>query len=431
MGLALAEGLASQDHEVTVYESAAQVGGLSTWKDYGAFVWDRFYHVILPSDRSLIAFLGRLGLSDKLNWRPSGTGYFVGREMYSLTTGLDFIRFPLLGPISKLRLAITILYCARIKDWRRLEGLTVEEFLVRTSGRDGFTRFWEPLLRAKLGESYHRVSAVFIWTYIRRLFSARDATAQREHLGYVSGGYRTVFQRLTERIASLGGRVHTGVEVREVRPRDGGIEVVVDGVVRPYDKVIFTGPVSVMRAIVDKRLVDVPAAGDIEYLGVVCVVLVTRNPLVPFYVVNIADDEVSFTGAIGMSSLVDVAETGGRYLTYLPKYVLSTDPLLSAPDEDVRAMFTKGLRKMFPSLDEVGVEAVHVHRAFKVQPLQVVGYSARVVAPRTLNPHFFVVNSGQFVSSTLNNNEVIRAVDVFLANHEIELRDSGIERRTA
>ena len=78
---------------------------------------------------------------------------------------------------------------------------------------------WKPLLLAKLGENYRRVSAVFIWTYVRRLFSARDAAAQKESLGYVTGGYRTVFGRLLERIAASGGSVHLGVDVKSVRPR--------------------------------------------------------------------------------------------------------------------------------------------------------------------------------------------------------------------
>ncbi len=58
------------------------------------------------------------------------------------------------------------------------------------------------------------MSAVFIWTYIKRLFSARDGTAQKEQLGYVSGGYRDVFERLLARIAQGGGEVRTGVEVQ-------------------------------------------------------------------------------------------------------------------------------------------------------------------------------------------------------------------------
>jgi hypothetical protein len=45
---------------------------------------------------------------------------------------------------------------------------------------------------------------------------------------------------------------------------------------------------------------------------------VTRKPFCPYYILNIADERIPFTGVIGMSSLVDTAETAGLYLTYLP-----------------------------------------------------------------------------------------------------------------
>ena len=43
--------------------------------------------------------------------------------------------------------------------------------------------------------------------------------------------------------------------------------------------------------------------------------------------------EIPFTGVIGVSNVVSRANTAGRHLTYLPKYVLSTDPLLQEPDD--------------------------------------------------------------------------------------------------
>lgn len=415
MGLALAERLASAGHGATVYERAAQPGGLATWQDFGAFTWDRFYHVILPSDTALVEFVRRIGLGDKLRWRATQTGFYVDRAFHPLSSGLDFLRFPLLSPWSKFRLAATILYCSRIRDWQRLESLTVEEFLVRCSGRKTFEKMWKPLLLAKLGENYRRVSAVFIWTYVRRLFSARDAAAQKESLGYVSGGYRTVFARLLERIRAVRGEVRLGVEVESVRPRPGGgVEVRAAGATESFDKVIFTGPVNVLRAVADPALVQVPPQGDVEYLGVVCMALVTRRPFCPYYILNIADETIPFTGVIGMSSLVDTAETAGLYLTYLPKYVLSDDATLRRDDEDLKAEFMAGFRRMFPDFPESEIAGVFLHRAVKVQPLQVLGYSARVQAPRTQNRDFYVVNTAQFASNTLNNNEVIRSVNAFL-----------------
>lgn len=415
MGLALADRLASAGHGVVAFERARQVGGLTTWYDFGSFVWDRFYHVILPSDTFLLRFLRRIGLGAQLRWQQTQTGYYVDGTSYPFNSGLDFLRFPPLGLWSKFRLAATILYCSRLQDWRRLERETVEEFLVRTSGRTTFEKFWKPLLLAKLGAEYRRVSAVFIWTYIRRLFSARDTAAQREQLGHVSGGYRTVFERLQARIGQASGEVRTGVDVTAVVATSGsGVEVRTDGGVERFDKVIFTGPVDVMRRIVDPGLVEVPPARDVEYLGVVCMVLVTRKPLVPFYVLNIADAEVPFTGMIGMTNVVRTEETAGRHLTYLPKYVLSDDPQLQAPDDQVRESFLNGVSRMLPSFDFDSIESIHVNRAVRVQPLQVVGYSERVQQPRTVHPDFYVVNTAQFVNSTLNNNEVIRAVDTFM-----------------
>jgi protoporphyrinogen oxidase len=423
MGLALAERLATTGHQVVVYERAPQVGGLATWHDFGPFVWDRFYHVILPSDSSLIAFLGRIGLGDQLRWRPTRTGYFVDGKVYSVSTGLEFLRFPPLDLVSKLRLAATILYCSRIRDWRSLERESVESFLVRTSGRRTFDKFWRPLLLAKLGQHYKRVSAVFIWTYITRLFSARDASAQREHLGYVSGGYRTVFTRLLERIATAGGELRLGAEVAEIAAGStGGIDIT-DGHGREhFDKVIFTAPVDTMRKVVAPALVDVPPPRDVEYLGVVCLALVTRKPLWPYYILNIGDERSPFTGVIGMSSLVDVTETNGRYLTYLPKYVMSDDPLLQQPEADLRAMFLDGVRQMAPEFDHGHIEVAAVNRARRVQPLQVIGYSDLVQPTRTRHPDFYVTNTSQFVNNTLNNNEVVRAVDTFFADYSGEFK---------
>lgn len=418
MGLAAAERLSGAGHRVHVFERAAQPGGLATWHDFGQCVWDRFYHVILPSDSALIGFVRHLGLEDRLRWSPTQTGYYVDGRFYSLSTNVDFLRFPPLGLFSKLRLALTILYAARIDDWRRLEKVPVEDWLVRTCGRATFEKFWKPLLLAKLGVNYRRVSAVFIWTYVKRLFSARDATAQREHLGYVSGGYRAVFQRLIERFERQGGRIELGIQVTRVAPAEGGRIVVEMGDRREvFDKVIFTGPVNVLRQLADRALVDVPQTGrDVEYLGVICMVLVTRKPLVPYYVLNIGD-ESPFTGIIGVSNVVDPAETNGCHVTYLPKYLLSDDPLLQADDATIRASFEAALHRMFPDLEQVGIESVHINRAVKVQPLQVLDYSRIVPQVATRHPNFYVLNSAQFVNNTLNNNEVIRNVNAFFAEH--------------
>jgi protoporphyrinogen oxidase len=201
MGLALAYRLSCKGHIVTVFERETQLGGLATYHDYGPFFWDRFYHVILPSDNHLISFLNDIGLADQLRWARTLTGLYVDQRFYSMSSSWEFLRFPLVGLWGKFRLALTVLYCSRIRNWQRLEKITVEDWLIKTCGRTTYEKIWKPLLLAKLGESYRRVSAVFIWTYMARMFSARDSSVEaKESLGYVSGGYKTVWSRLEELI---------------------------------------------------------------------------------------------------------------------------------------------------------------------------------------------------------------------------------------
>jgi protoporphyrinogen oxidase len=417
-GLALAQRLASRGHEITVLERDSQPGGLATYEDHGPFVFDRYYHVILPSDNFLLSFIRDLGLSDKLRWETTLTGFFVEESMYSMSNTLEFLKFPPLSLWSKFRLGLTILYCSRINNWRRLENITVEKFLVRHSGRTTYEKMWKPLLLAKLGENYRRVSAVFIWTYIKRMFSARDSSASKEQMGHVHGGYKTVFDRLETVIADAGGRIRLNTSVNNIRAVNGGqgIEIATDKGTERFDKVIFTGPVNILQKVADESLVALEESGhEVEYLGVLCMALVTKRPLTKFYILNIADQRIPFTGVVGVSNILDDDETAGMHLSYLPKYVLSTDAELRRPEEELQAEFLHGLRIMFPDLEDDDIVSCRIHRAFKVQPLQVLNFSQHIPKSATRHPDFFVHNTAQFVNNTLNNNEVIRAVDAFLA----------------
>jgi protoporphyrinogen oxidase len=416
MGLTLAYRLSQQGHRVSVFESSPQLGGLTTSHDYGTFTWDRFYHVLLPSDTHLLGLFKEIGLESQVQWRKTRTGYYVDRQLYSISNTLEFLRFPPLSLVGKLRLAFTLLYGARVKNWRKLEQISVEDWLLRLSGRATYEKFWKPLLLAKLGESYRRVSAVFIWSYIKRLASARDTTIQKEQLGYVTGGYKTVFDRLAALIRSRDGEIHTSTPVTQISSApQTGLWVEHSDRKEHFDRVFFTAPTDLLDKVAAKNLVT--TIGDnhpVEYLGAICMVLVTRKPLIPYYVVNIADPQVPFTGAIGMSNLVSREETNGLHLTYLPKYALSSDPIFKQTDEELQALFFKGVRRMFPTRSTDEIVSIHINRATKVQPLQVLNYSNLVPQTTTLHKDLFILNTSQFVNDTLNNNTVVQHVNGLL-----------------
>lgn len=435
MGLALAEKLGQQGIAVSVFEQEAQPGGLATYKDYGPFVWDKFYHVILPTDNSLLQLLEDIGLANEIQWRPSSAGYYTEGGFYPFSSILDFLRFPGLNYWQKLRLAWTIYYGSRISDSRKMEAVSVDDWLKRVGGKTTFKRFWKPLLLAKLGPDYPEVSAVFIWTYIKRLFEARKTPAHKEHMGYVAGGYKKVFDTYLKLLQQQKAKVHFRTQVTKIATEAGdGIHVSFKqeqegDKQETFDKVIFTAPNPVLRKVVDSAMwcqrcpKELPAVSqrnsnskqeNIEYLGVICMTLVTRNGLSPYYVLNLADSSLPFTGVIGMSTLVALKETGGQHLTYFPKYLKRNHFYWQKTDIELREIFLQGVRRLFPGLSDEEITGVHIHRAPVVQPLQVLNYSEKIPRIKTEHPDFFILNTSQFDRDTLNNNSVARHVFEFM-----------------
>lgn len=267
------------------------------------------------------------------------------------------------------------------------------------------------------------MSAVFIWTYIKRLFKARSSAAQKEHMGYVAGGYKTVFEAMRESLGQKGSEIVLNSTVTAIRPDPaGGIIVTNNGTEEHFDKVIATTPLNVIEKITDPGLFEASKTDTpIEYLGVICLVLVTETSLSPYYVLNIADKEIPFTGVIGMSSLVDLDQTDGKHLTYFPKYIGGSDAFWQKSDEELKSIFLEGVARLYPDFDPKTIVSAHIHKAYKVQPLQVLNYSETIPEIKTKNKDFYVLNTSQFVNDTLNNNSVAGHVKKFMDGFKKEL----------
>ena len=423
MGLVLAYRFSKLGARVKVLERESQPGGLSTYYDFGKFQWDKFYHIIMPNDASLIRLFEEVGLEDQLNWNRAYTGYYANNSFYPLNSAKEFLLFPLLNLWDKIRLVYTIFYGSRISNWQKLEKVTVKEWLVRMSGKKNFEKFWSPLLQAKLGDNYKRVSGVFIWTYIRRLFKAREHPVNKDYMGYVNGGYKTLFDRLEELLNENQSSIELNVKVERILSKNGaGIEVQHSNTTEIFDKVIFTAPSSVLEKVTTPELCEVIKKDKpIEYMGVICLVLTTRKAITPFYVLNLGDGKTPFTGVIGISTLVDLEQTAREHLTYFPKYIPADHPYWSKSDEELKELFVRGVLELYPDFNKEDILSVHLNRAFKVQPLHVLNYSEIIPETRTNHPDFYVLNTSQFVKSSVNNNIVVSHVNDFMSQFEKEM----------
>ena len=442
---------------MTVYESATEIGGLASAWQIGDVVWDKHYHVTLLSDSFTRKIVEEIGLQDEFEWVETKTGFYTDGKLVSMSNTLEFLQFPPLDLISKFRLGATIFYASRVKDWKALEKISVEDWLTKLSGKRTFEKMWKPLLMAKLGSAYKETSAAFIWSTIQRMYAARNSGLKREMFGYVRGGYARILEKFGEHLQAKGVEIHLNSQVEQIEKSNGGkiiltakdansakeinikeSEFALSNAVKNYsdkpkkipknfdssapfavknsfDSVVLTCPSNVAAKILPQLTeTEKQKLTNIKYQGIVCASVLMKKSLSNFYVTNITD-ETPFTGIIEMSALVDKREFGGHALVYLPKYVAPDDELFGKSDAEIEDVFTNALEKMYPHFDRKDVVAFKISRVKNVFPIPTLNYSAHVPDVKTSLENVFIVNSAQITNGTLNVNETIQLAERFIS----------------
>lgn len=410
MGLTLAYHLSQQGVQVELFEAAPQLGGLSTWFDYGPFVWDKYYHVILRSDHDLIALIKDVGLEDKLVWKPTKTGFYWRGRFLSMSNHWEFITFPVLNLFSKARLAFGILYSQTIKDVSVLEGISAPNWLKKVFGKNVYHSIWEPLLESKFGVLKEEVPASVICSTLNRYYSTRSKGDGQEWMGHLHGvGYKTLIETLQRKIMEKGGKLHSGSPILSLEQNENKQCLLnhAQGQ-QAFDYVINTMPSVNLKKIAPQLKGIYTSAAPPEFLGVIRHAIVLKKNMTPYYVTNLIDREFSFTGIISVSALTFPDELKGNYLMMLPRYDVPSSPWFEKSDQEIESIFFNQLRSIWPDIDQQVIGSF-VHREKVVQALWIQAPPNTHRAARTDDERVWNINAELVGRDTLNNNAIVRA----------------------
>jgi protoporphyrinogen oxidase len=413
MGVNLAYYLSRQGIGVEVFEASPELGGVAgSLRLADGAVVDRFYHTILSSDSHLLSLFEELGIRDQYRSRETKMGFYYRGRIYSMNNMVEFLRFPPLGWTDRFRLGLTVLYAQFVRDWKKLESVGVERWLVGLSGRTTFDNIWRPMLRAKFDGGFERTPATYIWSRLVRMKSTRQGANQKEMAGHLIGGYATLVKTMAERVEKAGGVFHLSQPVQEI-VIDGEPGVVrglrINGEVRPFEAVIVTLASPIFRRMIPAAPADYLAMlGKTEYLGIVCPLMVLDRPLTEYWTLNITDDTIPFTGVIEPTAYIDPQYVGGHHLVFLPKYTAPGSEWLSKPDDEIRDIWFKHLHAMFPQLDRSWVRYFLIHRERFVEPLHRLNETDVIPSHETPVGNLYLANTAQIYPALTNGESVSR-----------------------
>ena len=409
-GLTAALRLAQAGHRVTLWEKG-RLGGQAATFPVADTRLEIFYHHLFQSDAAIADLARETGVGDALQWLPSNVGYFADGRIYPLNGAMDLLRLGCIPFIDRLRVGIVTAYLQRVKAWKKYESVTAHEWLSRALGKRAYDRTLGAQLRAKFGSYYDKIPMVWFWGKIWLRTTSRRSPLEQEKLGYFDGSFQVIVDAL------VSACIAAGVEIvpdglASIAPRnEGGWDVTRSSGERHegFDALLATVPSHIFQSIAPPLPKDyVEKLNALEYEAAVVAILELDRPLTDIYWLNIADDDLPFTGVIEHTNFIDPAKYNGKRFVYLSKYMEPDHPYFAMPDAEIIASYLPHLVKINPSFDPSWVKATWVFRERAAQPIIPMRYSERIPEFRTPLDGLYLANTTQIYPEDRGTNYSVR-----------------------
>lgn len=425
-GLTAALRLAQGGYDVTLWEKGRLGGQAATFEVTGAGTrLEIFYHHLFQSDTSITALAKQIGVGDKLMWLPSNVGYFADGRIYPLNGALDLLKLGCIPFVDRLRLGVVTAYLQRVRDWKKYESVTAHDWLSRALGKRAYDKTLGAQLRAKFGSYYDKIPMVWFWGKIWLRTTSRRSPLDQEKLGYFDGSFQVMVDALVDACEQAGVEiVRSGLAGISTDDHGAWTAIPDDGTpATQVDVMLATVPSNVFQRLAPKLPDDyVNKLNALEYEAAVVAILELDRPLSDVYWLNVADDDLPFTGVIEQTNFIDPATYSGKHYVYLSKYMEPDHPYFVMSQQEIVEAYLPHLAKINPAFDRTWVTNTWVYRERAAQPIIPLHYSERIPEHRTPLPNLYLANTTQIYPEDRGTNYSVRLGDQVAAMIAGDLR---------
>jgi protoporphyrinogen oxidase len=386
-GLVAGYQLAKSGHQVTIWEKEDQPGGLiAGFKDPD---WDwpleMHYHHLFWSDHQAIQLAKELDIP--VFFRRPKTSLWYKNHLYSFDSPQDLLKFPHLSLGDKFNSAKSLAHLKLTPRWHSFETTTAKQWITKNFGAKTWSILWEPLFKGKFAQHYDRISAVWFWASIKKRSS---------RLGYLSGGFTSLPQKLTSFIQKAGGQIHLQSAVSSVTPQPGtkvAIRAPIGGGI--FDRAIIAAESTVLEKILSPLPKEYrERLSWLESLGTTNLILALKNPLLSdgTYWLNINDTSAPFLAVVQHTNFIEKKHYGNYHLVYLGNYLSPYHQNYQLTKDQVINRYLPYLTKINPRFQK---DWIHKSWLFKnpfTQPVVTKGYPKIIPGITTPVPHAYWVS---------------------------------------
>lgn len=399
IGLSLAYYLSQ--HDVTIFEKEAEIGGLARPFSYEGKYYDRYYHFIFLNDYHTIGLAKELGIDDKIQWGCPSMGVYFKGKTYPFSTIYDLLMFQNMSLSAKAKFCIGTFKITHQKKWKHLENVNGVKWLMNMYGQEVFSIIWEPLMKKKFRDHYNHIGATWCWNEIYRRGKSHKVIG-KEKLGYFKGGVKDLLDAIEDRLVQNNVHICKNVTIQNIIHHDDFIEIVTDNKSYHYDKVLATIPAQVInRLLVRKFQITIPM---VDYLSIRCAVIFLKRKISNHFWINICDGNLPQVILNEFTNLNMVEQNR----IYIPYYVPYDSSYYQMNDEGFRQINMNFLKTICSDLREDDILHYESFKDLYAQAVFDQNYSRKIFPYTTPMKNFFLVNNSQIYPERSGINESIR-----------------------
>jgi protoporphyrinogen oxidase len=378
-GMAAAWDLRKAGHEVTIFESAEYAGGLASGFKEPHWDWsvEKFYHHWFQSDSEMLGLIRELGLEDKVIFPRPYTVMLYKDKWYPFDSILNALRFPGLGfGLNKIRFGFVGLFLRLTNNWRALEKVTADSWMMKYAGRQVYEQMWKPLLIGKFGPFYKDVNMAWMWARIK---------ARTTRLGTFEGGFQKFADLFAEKLRGQGVEIRLGASIKSISQEQASGSLSVDG--ESFDKVLVTASPNLLAKLCPS-LPESYLKGllELKSMGAVVMTLSLKHQLSKekYYWFNVPKEAgYPFLALVEHTNFVSKENFGGDHIVYAGDYLELGHEYFSMSDEELLERFIPALQKFNPEFKREWINKIWVHKTNYAQPVPLVGHSKNIPAIQT------------------------------------------------
>lgn len=336
-GMAAADKLLEQKHDVTILERENFLGGMASSFEHDGILIPKHYHHIFNHDYVTHSYLRRFGLFNDMTWAKIKMGIAIDGKLYDFTSVSGLLNFDYLSFYARLRYGLFGAYVFAFMNPATIKNsVDASAWLKRYAGVEVTDKlFYNLYARNKFNIPLTMISA--------KQFAFRLKAGEALGVfGYPHAGLHELVSRLEKSLANRGCKIRKGYKIKSVDVKKKLVNNM------KADIIINTIPPAEFLKLA-KNLPDDYASriSKIRYTPCITVAFATKNFLSKHYWINVFNERIGML--IQHSRLFD----GYPYKVCWASRYGGSEADLKLSDEEIKAAYLIPVMKYFPKAEIV------------------------------------------------------------------------------